>query len=88
MRTRFALILYVRMTVDKAARHTVLEVFFKLMITLYRIRCLKILFTQDLRLKTNLFCGASSSSEPSVFLVIISFAWGLSPFKVISALFC
>ena len=52
------------------------------MITLYRFCwCSKILVTQDSKIE-NLFCGASYSSEPSVFLVIISFAWGLSLFKV------
>ena len=30
----------------------------------------------------NLYCGAPSTSEPSMVLVIISFAWGLSLSKM------
>ena len=42
---------------------------------------LEVLFTQDSEVE-DLFCGASSGSEPSLFLAIISSAWGLSLFKI------
>ena len=42
---------------------------------------LEVLFTQDSEVE-DLFCGASSGSEPSLFFRIISSAWGLSLFKM------
>ena len=42
---------------------------------------LEALFTQDSEVE-DLFCGASSSSEPSLSSAIISSAWGLSLFKI------
>ena len=42
---------------------------------------LEVLFTQDSEVE-DLFCGASSGSEPSLFFTIISSAWGLSLIKI------
>ena len=42
---------------------------------------LEVLFTQDSEVE-DLFCGASSGSEPIRSLAIISSAWGLSLFKI------
>ena len=45
---------------------------------------LEVLFTQDSEVE-DLFCGASSGSEPSLFFsnyAIISSAWGLSLFSM------
>ena len=42
---------------------------------------LEVLFTQDFKVE-DLFCGASSGSEPSLSSTIISSAWGLSLFKM------
>ena len=42
---------------------------------------LEVLFTQDSEVE-DLFCGASSGSEPSLSSAIISSAWGLSLFKI------
>ena len=43
---------------------------------------LEVLFIQDSEIE-DLFHGASYGSEPSLFLAIISSAWGLSLFKMI-----
>ena len=57
MGTRFALILYLRMVAHKAACHTLSKAFLKSMM-------LEVLFTQDSKVE-DLFCGASSGSEPN-----------------------
>ena len=41
---------------------------------------LEVLFTQDSKVK-NLFCGASSGSEPSLFFSNYLFSLGLKPFQ-------
>ena len=46
---------------------------------------LEVLFTQDSEVK-DLFCGASSRSEPTCSSAIISSAWGLSLFKTTSSM--
>ena len=42
---------------------------------------LEVLFTQDSEVE-DLFCGASSGSEPSLFFSNYSSAWSLSLFKI------
>ena len=42
---------------------------------------LEVLFTQDSKVE-DLFCGASSGSEPSLFFNNYFSAWGLSLFKM------
>ena len=42
---------------------------------------LEVLFTQDSEVE-DLFCGASSRSEPSLFFSNYFFSWGLSLFKI------
>ena len=42
---------------------------------------LEVLFSQDYKVE-DLFCGASSGSEPACSSAIISSAWGFSLFKM------
>ena len=79
MRTRFALILYFRMVAHKAACHTLSRFFFKSMKIWYRLM-LEVLFTQDSKVE-GLFCGASSSSEPSLFFSNYFFSLGFKPIQ-------
>ena len=85
LRSRFALILYSRMTADKALHHTILHTGFffffsflylwKSMITLFRIgRCLKYFSRRILRLK---ICSVVliPALNPVYTSVIISFSW-------------
>ena len=83
VRTRFALILYFRMVAHKAACHTLSKAFFEIDEDMVQILLvLEVLFTQDSEVE-DLFIGASSGSEPSLFYsAIISSAWGLSLFKI------
>ena len=68
VRTRFALILYFRIVAHKAACHTLSKAFFKIDEDMVQILLvLEVLFTQDSEVE-DLFCGASSGSEPSLFL--------------------
>ena len=71
VRTRFALILYFSMVANTAACHTLSKDFFKSMKTWYR-------FTQDSKFE-DLFCGASSGSDPSLFFSNCFFSLGLMP---------
>ena len=76
VRTRFALILYFRMVAHKTAYHTLSKAFLKSTKTWYRFcRC----WTHDSKVE-DLFCGASSGSEPSLFFSNYFFSLG---FKLI-----
>ena len=46
---------------------------------------LKLLFTQDSEVE-DLICGASSSSEPSLFFSNYPFSFGFEPFKMASSM--
>ena len=72
VRTRFALILYFRMVAHKAACHTLSMVQILLV--------LEVLFTQDSEVE-DLFCGASSGSEPSLFFSNYFFSLGVKPIQ-------
>ena len=77
---RFAFILYFRMAVDKAALHTMLQ-FFKINNHIIQhLLMLEIPFTWDSKIEY-LFCGAPSSSEPSVFFSDYFFRLGFNPFQ-------
>ena len=80
VRTRFALILYFRMVAHKAACHTLSKAFLKSMKTWYRLLMLEVLFTQDSNVE-DLFCGASSGSEPSLFFSNYLFMLGFKPIQ-------
>ena len=75
VRTRFALILYFRMVAHKAACHTLSKAFLKSMKILLM---LEVLFTKGSKVE-DLFCGASSGSEPSLFFSNYFFSLGLKP---------
>ena len=76
VRTRFALILYFRMVADKAACHTLSKAFFEIDEDMVQILLvLEVLFTQDSEVE-DLFCGASSRSEPSLFFSNYFFSLG------------
>ena len=78
VRTRFALILYFRMVAHKAACHTPSRAFLKSMVQI--LLMLEVLFTQDSKVE-DLFCGASSSSEPSLFFSNYFFSLGFQPIQ-------
>ena len=66
-RTRFALILYFHMVAHKGACHTLSKAFFEINEDMVQILLmLQVLFTLDSKVE-DLFCGASSGSEPSLF---------------------
>ena len=76
VRTRFALILYFRMVAHKAACHTLSKAFFEINEDLVQILLMmKVLVTQDSKIE-DLFCGASSRSEPSTFFSNYLFSLG------------
>ena len=75
VRTRFALILYFRMVAHKAAY----QGFFEIDEDMVQILLvLEVLFTQDSEVE-DLFCGASSGSEPSLFFSNYFFSLGVKP---------
>ena len=79
VRTRFSLILYFRMVAHKAACHTLSKAFFEINQDMVQILLvLEVLFTQDSE-GEDLFCGASSSSEPSLFFSNYFFSLGFKP---------
>ena len=81
VRTRFALILYFRMVTHKAACHTLSKAFFEINEDMVQILLmLDVLFTQDSKVE-DLFCGASSSSEPSLFFSNYFFILGFKPIQ-------
>ena len=73
MRTRFALILFLRMVAHKAACHTLIN---EDMVQILLV--LEVLFTQDSKVE-DLFCGASSGYEPSLFFSNYFFSLGFKP---------
>ena len=77
VRTRFALILYFRMVAHKAACHTLSKAFLKSMKTMADVGGI---FTQDSKVE-DLFCGASSGSEPSLFFSNYFFSLGFQPIQ-------
>ena len=81
VRTRLALILHFRMVAHKAACHTVSKAFFEINedMMVQILLMLEVLFTQDSKVE-DLFCGASSGSEPSLFFSNYFFSLG---FKLI-----
>ena len=96
VQTRFALILYFRMVAHKAACHTLkhalilylrmvahkaVKGFFEINEDMAQILLmLEVLFTQDSKVK-DLFCGASSDSEPSLFFSNYFFSLGFKPIQ-------
>ena len=79
VRTRFALILYFRMVAHKAACHTLSKAVFEINENMVQILLmLEVLFTQDSKVE-DLFCGASSGSEPSLFFSNYFFSLGFQP---------
>ena len=80
VRTRFALILYFRIVAHKAASHTLSKAFFEIDDTVQILLVLEVLFTQDSEAE-NLFCGASSGSDPSLFFSNYFFSLGFKPIQ-------
>ena len=81
MRTRFALVLYFRMVAHKAACHTLSKAFFENNADMVQILLmLEILFTQDFKVE-DLFCCASSGSEPSLFFSDYFFSLEFKPIQ-------
>ena len=81
VRTRFALILYFRMVAHKAACHSLSKAFFEINADMVQILLvLEVLFTQDSEVE-DLFCGASSGSEPSLFFRNYFFSLGFKPIQ-------
>ena len=65
----------------KAACHTLLKAFFEISEDMVQILLMmEVLFTQDSKVE-DLYCGASSGSEPSLFFSSYLFSFGLSLFK-------
>ena len=80
VRTRFALILYFRMVAHKAACHTLSNVFEIDEDMVQILLVLEVLFTQDSEVE-DLFCDASSRSEPSLFFSNYFFSLGFKPIQ-------
>ena len=80
MRTRFALILYFRMVAHKATCLTLSKAL-KINEDMVQILLmLEVLFTLDSKVE-DLFCGASSGSEPSLFFSNYLFSLGFKPIQ-------
>ena len=70
------------MVAHRAACHTLSKAFLKSMKTYVQILLmLKVLFRQDSKVE-DLFCGASSGSEPSLFFSNYFFSLGFKPIQV------
>ena len=70
------------MVAHRAACHTLSKAFVKSMKTYVQILLmLKVLFRQDSKVE-DLFCGASSGSEPSLFFSNYFFSLGFKPIQV------
>ena len=81
MRTRFALILYFRMVAHKPACHTLSKTFFYINEDMVQIlMMLEVLFTQDSKVE-DVFCGAPSSTESSLFFSKYLFSLGFKPMQ-------
>ena len=78
MRTRFALILYIRMVAHKAACHTLSKALFSINEdTVHILLMLEVLFKKDSKVE-DLFWSASSGSEPSPFFSNYFFSLGFN----------
>ena len=78
VRTRFALILYFRMVTHKPYS---VKCFFEINEDMVQILLmLEVLFIQDSKVE-DLFCGASSGSEPSLFFSNYFFSLGFQPIQ-------
>ena len=85
MRTRFALILYFRMLAHKAA--VLCQRLFEINEDVEQILLmLEVRFTQDSKVE-DLFCGASSGSEPSLLFSNYLFSLGFKPIIQIKDIF-
>ena len=81
VRTRFAQVLYFRMVTHKAACHTLSTAFFEINEDMVRILLmLEVLFTQDFKVE-DLFYGAPSGSEPSLFFSNYFFSLEFKPIQ-------
>ena len=81
VRTRFAMLLYFRIVAHKAACHSLSKAFFEINEDMVQILLmLEVLFTQDSKIE-DLFCGASSGSEPSMFFSNYFFSLGFKPIQ-------
>ena len=80
VRIRFPLILYFRMVAHKAAWHTLSKAFLKLMKTWYIFCYVGRTFHTGSKVE-DLFCGASSGSEPSLFFSNYFFSLGFKPIQ-------
>ena len=81
VQTKFALILYFRMVAHEAACHTLSKACFEINKDMVQIMLmLEVLFTQDFKVE-DLFCGASSGSEPSLFFSSYFFSLGFKPIQ-------
>ena len=81
VRTKCALILYFRMVAHKAACHILSDFVFEDNEDMVQILLmLEVLFTQDSKVE-DLFCGAPSSSDPSLFFSNYFFSLGFKPIQ-------
>ena len=81
VRNRIALILYFRTVAHKAACHTLSKAVFLINKDMVHILLmLEVLFTQDSKVE-DLFCGASSGSEPSLLFRNYLFSLGFKPIQ-------
>ena len=81
VQTRFALMLFFRVVAHKAACHTLSKAFLEIDEDMVQILLvLEVLFTQDSEVE-DLFCSASSSSEPSLFFSNYFFSLGFKPIQ-------
>ena len=80
VRTRFALILYLRMVALKTACLSLSKAFVINEDTIQILLMMEVLFTQDSKVE-DLLCGASSGSEPSLFFSNYFFSLGFKPIQ-------
>ena len=81
VQTRFALILYSRMVAHKAACHILSKAFFEINEDMVQsLQMFEVVFTQDLKVE-DLFCDASSGSEPSLFFSNNFLSLGFKPIQ-------
>ena len=80
VRTRLALILHFRMVAHKVVSYSVKGCFEIIEVMVQILLMVDIHFTQDSKVE-DLFCGASSNSEPSLFFSNYFFSWGFKPIQ-------
>ena len=81
VRTRFTLMLYFHMVAHKGCMPYSVKGFFETNGDMVQILLiLEVLFTKDSKIE-DLFCGASSGSEPSLFLSNYFFSFGFKPIQ-------